>query len=161
EKSLEDALTAMLATIDELKTKPFTDEEVNRARTQWLKSFESLMSNSQQTALQLTEWQGMGDWRMLFLHRDRVRQVPREQVQAAAEKYLIASNRTIGRFIPDKIPARAEIPTGPDVATLLKDYRGDATIAKGEEFDASPENIDRLTQRVDLPGGLKLSLLPK
>jgi len=161
EKSLEETSNAMLATIDEVKTKPFTEEEVNRAKMQWLKSVELMMSNSQQTALQLTEWQGMGDWRMLFLHRDRVRQVTREQIQQAAEKYFVASNRTVGRFVPDKNPVRAVIPETPDVATILKDYRGDTSIAKGEEFDASPENIDRLTQQVDLAGGLKLSLLPK
>jgi zinc protease len=44
---------------------------------------------------------------------------------------------------------------------MLKNYHGDTTIAKGEAFDASPANIDQLTQRIDLPSGLKLSLLPK
>jgi hypothetical protein len=58
-------------------------------------------------------------------------------------------------------PARAEIPPPPDVATLLQDYRGDTTVTKGEAFDASPANIDHVTQRIDLPGGLKLSLMPK
>ena len=161
EKSLDDALAAMLGAIDAVKTKPFTDEEVNRAKTQWLKSVELMMNDSQRTALQLSEWQAMGDWRLLFLQRDRVKAVTREQIQRAAEKYLIASNRTVGKFIPDKSPIRAEVPEAPDVAALLKDYRGDTTIAQGEEFDASPENIDRLTRRIDLPGGLKLALLPK
>jgi zinc protease len=160
EKSLEDVVSAMIPVIEDVKSKPFTDEEVNRAKTQWLKGFELLMANSQQTALQLTEWQGMGDWRMLFLHRDRVRAVTREQIQQAAEKYFIASNRTTGRFVPDKSPTRAEIPTAPDVATLLQGYRGDTSIAQGEAFDASPQNIERLVQRVDLPGGLKLTFLP-
>jgi zinc protease len=161
EKSLDEATSVMLATIDDVKTKPFTDEEVNRAKTQWLKNVDLLMNDSQRLALQLSEWQAMGDWRMLFLHRDRVRAVTRDQIQKAADTYFIPSNRTVGKFFPDKSPVRAEIPEPPDVALLLKDYRGDASVAKGEEFDASAANIDRLTQRVDLPGGLKLSLLPK
>lgn len=161
EKSLDEAQNVLLSTIDDVKAKPFTDEEVERAKTQWLKGVEMMMHSSQQTALQLTEWQASGDWRMLFYHRDRVKQATREQIQQAAEKYFIASNRTVGRFLPDASPVRAEITPAPDTATLLKDYRGDATIAQGEAFDASPENIDRLVQKVDLPGGLKLALLPK
>lgn len=160
-KSLDEAVNAVLATIDEVKAKPFTEEEVTRVKTQWLRRVELMMNDSQRIAMQLTEWQALGDWRMLFLQRDRVRQVTREQIQAAAEKYFIASNRTVGRFIPEKTPARAEVPEAPDVAALLKDYRGGTTVARGEEFDASPANIDRRTLQVDLPGGLKLSLLPK
>lgn len=160
-KSLDDAVNAVLATIDEVKSKPFTEEEVTRVKTQWLRRIELMMNDSQRIAMQLTEWQALGDWRMLFLQRDRVRQVTREQIQAAAEKYFIASNRTVGRFVPEKTPSRAEVPEAPDVAALLKDYRGSTTVARGEEFDASPANIDRRTRQVDLPGGLKLSLLPK
>ena len=160
EKPLDDAVNVMLATVEEVKAKPFTDEEVNRAKTQWLKSVDLMLNDSQQIALGLTTWQAMGDWRMLFLTRDRVKAVTREQIQAAAEKYFIASNRTLGKFIPDPTPVRAEIPEPPDVAELLKDYKGDATIAQGEAFDASPANIDRLAQHVDV-GGLKFTLLPK
>jgi len=161
EKSLDDALNTMLATIDEINTKPFTDEEVNRAKTQRLKNFDLMLNNSEQVALNLSEWQAMGDWRLLFLHRDRIRKVTREQVQQAAVKYLIPSNRTIGKFIPDKNPLRAEVPEPPDVAALLKDYKGDTVISKGEEFDPSPENIDKRTLRADLKGGLKLTFLSK
>ena len=161
EQSLDTALTTLLGEVENLKAKPFTDEEVNRAKTQWLKSLDLLLNDSQQIALGLTSWQSMGDWRMLFLQRDRVKAVSREAVQRAAEKYFIPSNRTVGKFIPDAAPARAEIPPPPDVATLLQYYRGDTTVTKGEAFDASPANIDHVTQRIDLPGGLKLSLLPK
>src|SRR5207249_4179326 len=44
---------------------------------------------------------------------------------------------------------------------MLKDYKGDAVMAAGEAFDPSPENIDKRTQRVTLPGGLKLAMIPK
>ncbi len=161
EKSLDDAVNVMVATIDEIKTKPFTDEEINRAKTRWQKNFELTLNNSERVALELTEWQAQGDWRLFFLHRDRIRQLTAAQATAAAVKYFIASNRTIGRFIPDRSPARAEIPEPPDVAALLQGYKGEALVAKGEAFDASPENIDRQTQLLDLPGGLKLSFLNK
>ena len=47
------------------------------------------------------------------------------------------------------------------MVALLQGYKGDAVVAKGEAFDASPDNIDQKTQRIDLPGGIKLSLLNK
>lgn len=161
EKPLEDAVEGMLATFEEIKTKPFTDEEVNRARSQWLKGFELALNDSEQVALGLTTWQAQGDWRLLFLHRDRIRKVTADEVQKAALKYFIPSNRTVGRFIPEKNPVRAEIPEPPDIATLVKDYKGDPLVARGEAFDASPENIDQRTLRPDSPGGLRFSLLPK
>jgi zinc protease len=161
EKPLDDALNTMLATMDEIKSKPFTDEEVNRAKTQRLKNFDLMLNNSEQVALNLSEWQAMGDWRLLFFHRDLIKKITREQVQQAAVKYFIPSNRTVGRFIPDKNPLRAEIPEPPDVMALLKGYKGEAAVAKGEEFDPSPENIDKRTLRPDSKTGLKLSLLSK
>ena len=110
EKSMDDVQAVMLSVLDELKSKPFTDEEVNRSKTQFAKSFELLMNNSENAARNLSEWQAMGDWRLLFLYRDRVQKVTRDQVQQAAEKYFIPSNRTIGKFYPEKNPVRAEVP---------------------------------------------------
>ncbi len=161
EKSLDDALNATLATIEDLKSRPFTDEELTRARTEFLNYVDRMLNDTEKIAHALTEWQAMGDWRMLFLHRDRGKAVTREQAEAAAQKYFVASNRTVGKFIPEAVSVRAEIPETQDLADLLKDYHGDATIAKSEAFDASPENIDRRTERIDLPGGVKLSLLSK
>jgi zinc protease len=44
---------------------------------------------------------------------------------------------------------------------MLQGYKGDETRAEGEAFDPTPANIDSRTSRVDLPGGIKLVLLPK
>jgi zinc protease len=161
EKPMDDVQNIMLSTLDDLKSKPFTDEEVNRSKTQYAKSYELLMNNSEAAARNLSEWQAMGDWRLMFLYRDRIQKVTRDQVQQAAEKYFIPSNRTIGKFYPEKNPVRAEIPASPDVASIVKDYKSAVKIAKGEEFDPSPENIDKMTVRTDLTGGPKLTLLSK
>jgi zinc protease len=161
EKPMDDVQTGMLAVLDELKAKPFTDEEVNRAKTQFSKNFELMMNDSENVSLNLSEWQSMGDWRLMFLYRDRFQKVTRDQVQQEAEKYFIPSNRTIGKFYPEKNAVRAEIPPPPDVNALVKDYKSSAKTAKGEEFNPLPENIDKMTMRTDLTGGPKLSLLSK
>src|SRR5207244_2240993 len=44
---------------------------------------------------------------------------------------------------------------------LVKDYRGDTTLAVGEAFDPSPATIEARTTRITLPSGFKLALLPK
>lgn len=151
----------MIATIEGLAENPLTDEEVERIRNQSLASLERLMNNSQAVALQLSSWAAIGDWRMLFLDRDRVREATAARSQAAALNYFKRSNRTVGRFIPEQTPDRAIIPTGPDLTSLLEGYKGDEGRSLGEAFDPSPDNIDARTIRRDLPGGIELAMLPK
>ncbi|MGH8772349.1 MAG: insulinase family protein, partial [Burkholderiales bacterium] len=141
-------------------TNPPTKEEVERARAQILKNIELVLNNSDQVGLTLSEFIGAGDWRLFFLHRDRLRKVTPEEVSQAAAKYFKPSNRTLGIFIPTPKPERAEIPATPDLNAVLKDYKGAAAVAAGEAFDPSPANIESRTTRTDA-GGIKLALLPK
>jgi zinc protease len=161
DSSLEDARKTLLDTIAEIRAKPFTKDELERQRTRWLKDFELRMNDPQDVALELSEWQAMGDWRLMFLHRDRIEKLTLEQVQKAAEKYFIPSNCTVGLFIPEKAPVRAEVPETPDVEKLVEGYTGKAVVSQGESFEATPANIDRRTIRGEIAGGLKLALLPK
>jgi len=82
-------------------------------------------------------------------------------VKRVAAAYVKPSNRTVGVFIPTDAPSRAPIPARPDLAVLLKDYRGDPAMAIGEPFDPSPANIDARTIRRTASSGMKLALLPK
>lgn len=161
DSSLEDARKALLDAVAEVRTKPFAREELERQRTRWLKNFELRMNDPQEVALELSEWQAMGDWRLMFLHRDRIEKVALEQVQKAAEKYFIPSNCTVGLFIPEKQPARAEVPEPPAVEKLVESYTGKAVVSQGESFDASPANIDGRAIRGEINGGLRIALLPK
>jgi zinc protease len=160
DKSLDAARVAMIETIDGLRENPVTAEEVERIRNQALSGFEQAMNNSQSVAIQLSNWAAIGDWRLMFLDRDRVRTVSAEATQSAARKYLKSSNRTVGMFLPGE-PDRAEIPERANVASMLQDYKGDEVRAEGEAFDPTPANIESRITRVDLPGGIKLVMLPK
>jgi zinc protease len=157
---IEGARDAMLQTIDDLTKNPPTAEEVERARQKLLKGIELQLNNSDNIGLNMSEYIAMGDWRLYFLRRDRVRKVTPEDVKRVAAAYFKPSNRTVGLFIPTPTPDRAEIPPRPDVAAMLKDYKGDTAAAMGEEFDPSPANIDARTTR-STAAGLKLALLPK
>ena len=159
--SLAEARRTMLETIDALGKEPPTREEVERAKTFLLKNIDLTLNAADRVGLQLSEFIAMGDWRLFFWNRDRLRKVTPEDVSRVASAYFKASNRTVGEFHPTPKPDRAEIPAPPDVTAMLKDYKGDTAIAEGEAFDPTPGNIESRTGRSRLPGGLKLALLPK
>lgn len=160
ENSLDTARETLVQTIEEVAVKAPTAEEVDRARTALLKNIELTLNSSDQVGLEMSEWVAIGDWRLLFIYRDRLKKVTPADVQRVAAAYLKPSNRTIALFVPTEKPDRSEIPPVPDVAAIVKDYKGDATVSEGEVFDPSPENIESRTTRPDV-GGLKLALLPK
>jgi zinc protease len=161
EQSLEAARDAMIQTIEQFAAKPPTQEEVDRERTALLKNIDLTLNSAERVGLELSEWMAQGDWRLYFLHRDHLKKVTPADVQRVAAAYLKSTNRTVGFFIPTEKPDRAEVPPPPDVAALVKDYKGSAVVAEGEVFDPSPSNIDSRTEKADLPGGLKLAFLPK
>ncbi len=161
EKDLQDAKNTMLKTLDDVIANPPTLEEVERSKSELLKDIELAFNNSQGICLQLSEWIGMGDWRLMFIHRDRIKAITPEQVLAAAKNYLKPDNRTVGLFYPTDKPERAEMPARPDVAALVKDYKGTQKIAEGEAFEPHPDNIDARTNIAKAPNGMEMAFLPK
>jgi zinc protease len=158
---LDPVLAQLIDIVEKPSAKAITDAEVERARTQILSQIDLQLNSSEQVGLALSDWSGMGDWRLMFLNRDRLRAVKTADVQRVWASYFKASNRTAALFYPTKTADRAEVPSPPDVVALVKDYKGDAAKSVGEEFEATPANIEARTQRSELPGGIELALLPK
>jgi zinc protease len=159
--SLDSARTIMLDILDNMAKNPPTNDEVEKAKARILKNTEMFFKQSDRLGLALSNYIGVGDWRLVFLYRDRVEKVSPADVLAVANKYFKPANRTIGFFIPDKTPDRADIPQSPDPQDILKDYKGKAAIAQGEDFDPSPDNIEKRTTRGKLANGMQFALLPK
>ncbi len=159
---LEAANTTMLDVIESVVDEPVTEEEVERAKNDLLTSIDLAFRRSQSIALQLSEWGSMGDWRLFFLHRDRLKEVTPEDIRRVAAAYLMPSNRTVGLFMPveDK-PLRAEIPAAPNVGELVASYTGGEAVEEGEAFDPTPANVEARTSRFELPAGFKYAFLPK
>ena len=160
-QSIEDARKTLLDTVEGLAKEPPSKEEVDRVKTRLLKNIELAMANSKFVALMLTEYAAQGDWRMLFLERDRIKQVTPEDVLRVAKAYLKESNRTLGEFVPTKAPDRAEIPATPELAATFKDFKGGEAMVAGEVFDPSNANIDSRVMRGKMANGLKIVLLSK
>ena len=129
---------------------PFTEEEVERAKTRAAQAASSCtLNNSERVAIQLSEWAAIGDWRLLFLHRDRLEAVTPADVHARGRQaYLKPSNRTLGQFIPT-----AEAGPRRDAAARGRGRRCSRTTRaaprwpQGEAFDPSPANIEARVQR--------------
>src|SRR5262249_44683943 len=96
-----------------------------------------------------------------FLHRDRLEKVTPKEVKDVAARYLTASNRTIGFFLPTTRPERTPIPETPDVAKLTNGYTGRKSESDaGEAFHVQPTAIEARERRPPA-GGVSLALHPK
>ncbi|MBB6254574.1 M16 family metallopeptidase [Nitrospirillum iridis] len=154
-------LEVMTGIVEGVHDHPITDEEVDRAKTRIMKNYDQLMDNPNGVALTLTDSIAQGDWRLMFLNRDRIAAVTAADVQRVAEAYFRAANRTVGHYIPTAQPERVDIPTAPAAATLVQAYKGREQAVADTLFDATPANIEAHTQRLDLADGGKLALLAK
>ena len=155
------ARAALLAVLDGVRSEPLRADEMERARTSLLNQMEKAQLDGRHLVSMLSEFEAVGDWRLFFLYRDRLRAVSLADVQRVAETYLRPANRVVGTFLPTPQPERAPIPDTPDLQATLSGYKGAAALAAGEAFDPSPQNIDARVQRRVLANGVRIALLPK
>ncbi|MFN5536851.1 MAG: M16 family metallopeptidase, partial [Planctomyces sp.] len=160
EGRLNETRELLLKTIDELGSVEFSAEEVERAKLRAKRGSEQLMTSAAAMASALSGAASLGDWRLLFLQRDRVQSVTAADVNRVAATYFKPWNRTLGLFIPSDAPRRLTIPSVPSIADVVKDYKGGAAVAAGEAFDPTPENLDARTRIIE-EDGLRIALLPK
>jgi zinc protease len=151
----------LIQVVEGLGNEPVTEEEFKRAQTKWLKSWEQQYSNPETIGVGLSETVAQGDWRLLFLMRDRVQALTRDAVQRVAQQRLLPSNRTLATYVPTERPLRAPPPEQVDVATQMKSFKPQASAATVAAFDSSPASIDAKTQRLALANGMKVALLTK
>lgn len=148
------------ALIESLRTQAFPKEEIERVRNQQFNDYERLLNSPEAMASTLSENVSVGDWRLLFWDRDQLHKVTVEDVRRVANTYLIDSNRTVGTFIPEDRPLRAVITPAPNIDTLLTGYVGNAAVAEGEHFLATPAAIEARVKR-GTAGTIKTAFLPK
>ncbi|MBU2929501.1 insulinase family protein [Winogradskyella psychrotolerans] len=141
DKSLETAENTMLNLFDGLRENPITEDELKRAKANISKEIDQIARNSSYLGTYTSEFIGAGDWRLMFIHRDRVEAATLEQVNDVLERYFIKTNRTVGNFIPTKTPMRVEIPHTEGLEDLVTNYKGKEALSAGEAFDVSYANI--------------------
>ncbi|HEV3411480.1 MAG TPA: pitrilysin family protein [Puia sp.] len=163
DKSLDSAKAAFLAAADHLLTLTITQEDVDRAKNSLKKQVSDMQNNTLNFSIGLADIIGAGDWRLWYIYRDRLDQLTLADVQACLKKYYLTSNRTVGVFIPDKSAERVVVAERPDVAALVKGYKGRATMATAETgtFEANIPNIKKSTEYGAFSNGMRYALLKK
>ena len=153
-------LATMMEVIEGVGEQGVSKNDVERAIAREMKAFKLAMTNSGRVGVRLSESIAQGDWRLLFVNRDRIGNVTAEDARRVAGTYFIESNRTAGMFIPTKEPARATLPSRPDVKELVYGYKGRDKIAEGEELKSDVGYLESKVVRKTLPSGIKIAMLP-
>ncbi len=160
---VESARNALLKAIDDVRNGDIAQEEVDRAKVHFKSVWKNQMSKSDSVVKLLNEWAAVGDWRLMFVHRDRVAKVTPADVRRVARQYLTRNNRTVGLYIPTKEPEYAAIPKTPDIEKLVRDYKDKSgeVIQAGETFDPTVANIEKRVRTAQLSSGVRVALLPR
>jgi zinc protease len=162
DQSLDAARDAIYKVLEDVVRNPPTREEVDRVRPALLRSLENSLSDPQAIATgALNTAVSQGDWRLMFLQHDLLSDVSSADVVRVAKDYLKASNRTVGYFIPDPSPDRTVVPESPDLPKTLGNYTSTVTIAKGENFDPTIDNIQGRVVQSRLNNGMRVTVLSK
>ncbi len=159
DKNADEVETLLKNTLDNIK--PITQEELDRAKANILKQIDQMSRNSAFLGTYMSEFIGAGDWRLAFIYRDRIENITLEQVNEAAKKYLIKTNRTIGRFIPTEEPQRVKIDHTENLEELVSNYKGKEGFDIGETFDVSYDNITKRLDQGKLKNGVEYGLIEK
>ncbi|WP_332848096.1 M16 family metallopeptidase [Massilia sp. S19_KUP03_FR1] len=157
---IEPVRAALTQAVESFAQTPPTPEEMERVRRSYLNDYERSLNDPQRVGVSLSEAIALGDWRLFFVGRERVRSITSAEVAAAAGRYFKRDNRVTGTFIPDSAPERALVPAAPTVDSLLKTYKPAAASLSSENFEPTQENILKRTT-LTTAGGVQLALLPK
>ncbi len=91
DQSLDEARDAIYKTLDDIVKNPPTQDEVDRVKTQLLRGLENNLSNAQAIATgALNTAIAQGDWRLMFLQHDRLKDVTPADVVRVAQGVLQA-----------------------------------------------------------------------
>ena len=160
----ETARDAIFQAIGRLETtEPPTEVEVERAKAVLLKGIANEVLDPVALASRLGEWEAIGDWRLFFVHRDRLREVTAADVSRVAAAYLRPGNMTVGILKPTATPIATALPEvdGDAIAAAVAAHRGAESVVEGEPLDVTPSALERRTVRSELGGGMHLALLAR
>ena len=161
DKNADEVEKILKETLDAVKTSPITQEELDRAKANLLKQTDQIFRNSSYLGTYMSEFIGAGDWRLAFIQRDRIENASLEAVNEVAKKYLITTNRTIGRFNPTKKPERIAIEHTQNLEALVSNYKGKEDMGTGEAFDVAYDAIQSRLDQGQLSNGIAYGIIKK
>ncbi len=140
---------------------PITDREVELAKARLMKKMRPAMNDAGNLGIYLSNWVALGDWRLFFLHRDRLGRVTRNDVERVARAYLLESNRTAGVYVPTESPAKVPVPAAPAADSLTIEVGDSNRSVPGEDFETVPEELPRPTLKMTIEPGISIAFSEK
>ncbi|HLM47773.1 MAG TPA: pitrilysin family protein [Myxococcaceae bacterium] len=151
-QSLDTARDTFVKTIEEAARTPFTQDEVNRAKTALLKSMELMLNDSEDAAIQLSEWAAIGE---AFDPSPAHIESRVKRSQAAGLKLALLPKKTRGEMVSVTLNLR----WGTEKAVWGKsdaaDYAGMMLMrgTKKHTRQQLKDALDQLKARVGVDGG--------
>ena len=157
---LEPVRAALTEAVENFGATPPTKEEMARVRRMYENDMERSLNDPQRVGVALSETIALGDWRLFFTGRERIKTITPEEVAGVAKRYFKRDNRVTGTFLPEDAPQRAVIPPAPSVQSILEQFKPTASTLVSEDFEPTQDNIMKRTQ-LTTARGVKLALLAK
>jgi len=157
---IEPVRAALTEAVEGFAATPPTEEEMARVRRVYENQMERSLNDPQQVGVALSETIALGDWRLFFTGRERIKTISAQEVADVAGRYFRRDNRVTGTFLPEDAPQRATIPAAPSVESILAQFKPRTSTLVAENFDPTQANIMQRT-KLTTAGGVKLALLPK
>lgn len=135
-RKFERALDAAIADVQE---RPISPAELAKAKRQTITQTVFAMDGVSDQGSLLGSYEIVDRWNCLLTMNERTERVTAEEVRDVARKYLTASNRTIGWFVPTKISKELPIPPRPKAGPIQRrigggiaaaECRGDGVLGK-------------------------------
>ena len=151
----------LLDIVENMAREPLRQDEFDRAKAKIEKNLELAFANAAAVAQGALQFEVLGDWRAMFVDRERMKAVTLDDVNRVARTYLLTANRTLGHLIPTKAPMRAPEISLPDVAAYLQGFTLTEKGMESSAFDFSTRSLDEKVMFSSTAGGIKTALLPK
>ena len=151
----------LLDAVENLDREPIRQDEFDRAKAKINKNLELTFANAATVANAAMAAEVAGDWRAVFVSRDRLKAVTLDDVNRVARIYLLRDNRTLGHLIPTPTPVRSPGSALPDVAAYLQGYALDEKGMASLAFDFSIPSLHDKVVFWTTPGGIKTAMLGK
>ncbi|MFZ6720090.1 M16 family metallopeptidase [Undibacterium sp. Ji49W] len=137
-----------------------SQDELDFVKSQYVNNFSRLMNDAEKMGTALSDYISLGDWRLLFVEKDRIAKLTTTQVQNAAKRYFVRENRTVGVLLADEKSPDTSIPPAPPLSEVMKNFSHTNEYALVSDFNASVANIQKQTRRLKI-GNLDVALLSK
>ncbi|PXX45076.1 M16 family metallopeptidase [Undibacterium pigrum] len=156
----ENSPKAVTKAIETFGNHAWTEQDLDLFKSKYVNIFSYIMNNPHALSMRISRYIAAGDWRLMFLEKDRVANMKTEQLQQAAQRYFVRENRTTGILLTEQKNVDSSMPAVPQVSDIMKDFSHVDEYAAVAEFNTSPENIQQSTRRIKI-GNIETALLVK